>query len=91
MRATREELQGDHQLIHYRIRGRQLRWLKILHICFACMWGGATICITAIQFTFRPANAAEMYAYRMILFQIDTFIIAPSMLLSCSPASSTRP
>ncbi|MBI4805893.1 MAG: hypothetical protein HY795_11730 [Desulfovibrio sp.] len=81
MRAPKESLLGDHQLIHYRIRGKELRWLKTLHICFASMWGGATICITVIQFMFEPQLAAEMFAYRTILLLVDTWVVAPAALL----------
>uniref|UniRef100_A0A7C4EM97 DUF2269 domain-containing protein n=1 Tax=Fundidesulfovibrio putealis TaxID=270496 RepID=A0A7C4EM97_9BACT len=81
MRAPKEMLAGDHQLIDYRIRGRELRWLKTLHICFASLWAGATVCIAAIQFGFDPDTGAQMYAYRSILWLIDLWIIAPSALL----------
>jgi len=80
-RVTKSDREGDHQLIEYRIRGRELRWLKTLHICFASLWAGGTVCITVIQSGFDPAIGAEMFAYRSIIWLIDLWVIAPSALL----------
>jgi len=68
-------------LLPYHIHGRELRWLKTLHICFASIWAGATICIAVIQFAFQPSFAGEMYACSMVMLLIDTWVIAPSALL----------
>lgn len=68
-------------ILHYHIHGRNLRWLKTIHICFASIWGGATICIALIQFAFQPSFAAEMYACSTIMLLIDQYVIAPSALL----------
>lgn len=80
-RAPKSDLEGDHQLIDYRIKGPQLRWLKTLHICFASLWAGGTVCIALIQFAFEPANGGQMYASRVIMHDIDRIVIAPSALM----------
>lgn len=77
-RVSKTDRIGDHQLIDYRLRGMKLRWLKTLHICFAALWAGATVCITLVQFDFTPENGAQMAAYRSILWSIDKFVVAPA-------------
>ncbi|GFK96072.1 hypothetical protein NNJEOMEG_03946 [Fundidesulfovibrio magnetotacticus] len=80
-RVTKADLAGDHQFIGYRLRGFPLRWLKILHVCFAALWAGATVCLTLVQYGFDPANGAQMHAYRAIVWIIDRDVVAPSALL----------
>lgn len=81
MRASRDETTGDHQLIDYHIKGRQLRWLKTLHIAFAAMWAGGTVCMAVVEFAYTPRLAAEMAALRTILWLVDLYVVAPSALM----------
>lgn len=80
-RVSKADRLGDHQLIDYRIRGMKLRWLKTLHVCFAALWAGASVCIVLVQGGFEPVNGAQMHAYRAILWLVDGYVVAPAALL----------
>lgn len=51
------------------------RWLKLLHIIAAALWGGGSTSVIIVVCFFHPENHAELYAKYMCLFYIDLFVI----------------
>jgi len=56
------------------------RWLKILHIIFASLWGGGSAAIVIIMCLFHPTNAVEMYAKYISLYYVDIYVVGSGVL-----------
>lgn len=54
-----------------------LRWLKIIHLFFVCMWIGGGISLLIILFLARPSGGDELYAVNMAMKLVDDFVIIP--------------
>lgn len=60
------------------IPARHKRLIKVLHLYFACLWGGGTVSVTLAHCLFKPKNPSELYASSIFATYIDYYIIAPS-------------
>lgn len=60
------------------IKARHQRIIKILHLFFACLWGGSTVSVTLMQCLFRSKNLDELYVSSMLSAYVDSYIVAPS-------------
>lgn len=59
---------------------RAQKWVKGLHVIFACMWVGSAICLSVKQFFVHPANGGELYGITSTMDFIDVYIIIPGAL-----------
>jgi uncharacterized membrane protein len=63
-----------------RLSVRGQRWLKIVHLVFACAWLGGALALLLILFLARPAGGDELYAVQLCMTIVDDFLIIPGAL-----------
>ncbi|MFC1821739.1 hypothetical protein ACFL9T_03465 [Thermodesulfobacteriota bacterium] len=60
-----------------KLSARGQKWLKGIHVAFACMWVGAAICLSVKLFFIKPMSGGELYGITSTMDFIDIFIIIP--------------
>jgi hypothetical protein len=60
-----------------KLSARGQKWLKGIHVTFACMWVGAAICLSVKQFFIKPISGGELFGIASTMDFIDIFIIIP--------------
>jgi len=56
---------------------RGQKWLKSIHVLFACLWVGGAIALTVMNFTMHASDGMELYGINLSMKLIDDFIIIP--------------
>ena len=53
-------------------------WLKGFHILFTAAWVGAAVCMSILQFAYRPETGSEAHTMLVALKLIDDWVVIPS-------------
>ena len=56
------------------------KWLKGFHILFACMWVGAAVCLTMMNFFMHATDGMQLYGINVSQKFIDDLIIIPGAI-----------
>jgi len=56
------------------------KWLKILHVYFACVWVGCATALMVMQFFIKAKNGGELYGILYTLDFVDLFILVPGAI-----------
>lgn len=56
------------------------KFLKIIHLLFACLWIGAALSLLTINFLMKPLNGGELLGFNLALEYIDYFVIIPGAM-----------
>ncbi len=60
-----------------KFNSKQQKWLKLIHIYFACLWVGGAVTVTLMHFFIIPKNGMELYGINLSMKFVDDFIIIP--------------
>ncbi|MCP3926707.1 MAG: hypothetical protein GY714_29450 [Desulfobacterales bacterium] len=56
---------------------KQQKWLKLIHILFACLWVGGSIAVTLMHFLMNATDGMQLYGINLSMKFVDDFIIIP--------------
>jgi uncharacterized membrane protein len=60
-----------------RLSSRGQRWLKCVHLFFACLWVGGAFALVLLIFTLDASHDMELYGVNRAMRFVDDFIIIP--------------
>ncbi len=55
----------------------QQKWLKLIHIYFACLWVGGAVSVTLMHFFMDASDGMQLYGINLSMKFVDDFIIIP--------------
>ena len=60
-----------------KLSSKAQRWLKSVHVFFACLWVGGAITITLMNFFINASDGMQLYGINLSMKFVDDFIIIP--------------
>ncbi len=63
-----------------KLNANQQKWLKSVHVFFACLWMGGAVAITLMGFLMKATDGMELYGISMSMKFVDDFIIIPGAI-----------
>ena len=60
-----------------KMSARGQKWLKSIHVIFACLWVGGAMALTVMNFAMKAGDGMELYGINLSMKFIDYFIIIP--------------
>lgn len=62
------------------LSANQQKWLKAIHLFFACLWVGGAFSITLMGFLLKAKDGGELYGQNFAKLIIDYFVIIPGAM-----------
>ncbi len=63
-----------------KLSARGQKWLKVFHLCFACLWVGAGFSLTLMNWCKGASDGMQLYGIHDAMKFIDDFVIIPGAL-----------